>query len=90
MAALPALEKLKASVDARYKNPGWLRGLDGRRLPVRSPHSALNTLLQSAGAVIKMKDELIAAQGLQLEQQAPRSPPTIISCTARRASASMR
>lgn len=29
---------------------GYLVGLSGRRLYVRSPHSALNTLLQSAGA----------------------------------------
>ena len=29
---------------------GYLRGLSGRRLYVRSPHAALNTLLQSAGA----------------------------------------
>ena len=29
---------------------GYLKGLSGRRLYVRSPHSALNTLLQSAGA----------------------------------------
>ena len=29
---------------------GYLIGLSGRRLYVRSPHSALNTLLQSAGA----------------------------------------
>jgi len=28
----------------------YLRGLTGRRLFIRSPHSALNTLLQSAGA----------------------------------------
>ena len=31
---------------------GYLRGLTGRRLYVRSPHSALNTLLQSAGAYV--------------------------------------
>jgi hypothetical protein len=30
----------------------WLRGLDGRLLPIRSDHSALNTLLQSAGAIL--------------------------------------
>lgn len=30
----------------------WIRGLDGRRVHVRSPHAALNTLLQSAGALI--------------------------------------
>ena len=35
-----------------------LRGLDGRPLPCRSPHSALNLLLQSAGAVI-MKQALV-------------------------------
>lgn len=30
----------------------WIKGLDGRRIHVRSPHSALNSLLQSAGALI--------------------------------------
>lgn len=34
------------------KVPGWVKGLDGRILPVRSAHAALNTLLQSAGALI--------------------------------------
>lgn len=31
---------------------GWVKGLDGRRCPVRKQHAALNTLLQSAGAII--------------------------------------
>ncbi len=31
---------------------GWLPGLDGRRLIIRSQHAALNLLLQGAGAVI--------------------------------------
>jgi DNA polymerase-1 len=31
---------------------GYLIGLDGRRLHIRSSHAALNTLLQSAGALI--------------------------------------
>lgn len=30
----------------------WIKGLDGRKVHVRSPHAALNTLLQSAGALI--------------------------------------
>ncbi len=34
------------------KSRGWLRGIDGRQLFVRSQHSALNTLLQSAGALL--------------------------------------
>ena len=37
---------------------GMLRGIDGRPLPCRSPHSAVNLLLQSAGAVV-MKQALI-------------------------------
>ena len=32
-----------------------LPGLDGRKLRVRSAHSALNTLLQSAGAIVMKK-----------------------------------
>lgn len=31
---------------------GYLKGLDGRLIWVRSPHSALNSLLQGAGAVV--------------------------------------
>lgn len=37
---------------------GYLKGLDGRKLHVRSSHAALNTLLQSAGAII-MKQALV-------------------------------
>jgi DNA polymerase-1 len=37
------------------KKKGHLRGLDGRRLRVRSLHSILNTLLQSAGALTVKK-----------------------------------
>lgn len=48
----PALRKLKEAVIATIKKRGFLRGLDGRRLYSRSPHSAVNLLLQSAGAVI--------------------------------------
>jgi DNA polymerase-1 len=48
---VPAYAKLKRKV-AKFAAKGWLPGLDGRRLNVRSEHSALNTLLQSAGAII--------------------------------------
>ncbi|TFU06146.1 DNA polymerase [Polymorphobacter arshaanensis] len=47
----PALERLINYVKNAAKK-GWLKGLDGRKLPIRSPHAALNTLLQSAGALI--------------------------------------
>ena len=52
MDGMPAFKKLKAAVDHSIKTRGYLVGLDGRHLPVRSSHSALNLLLQSAGAVV--------------------------------------
>ncbi len=50
----PALRELRRNVQHKCKQ-GWVRGLDGRKLHIRSEHSALNTLLQSAGAVIMKK-----------------------------------
>jgi len=58
MRNLPALKKLIEAVRDRAKKRGYLIGLDGRKLYVRSQHSALNTLLQSAGAV-QMKTALV-------------------------------
>lgn len=55
MEALPALGKLTDGVKAAAKRRGYLKGLDGRRLCVRAEHAALNTLLQSAGAVAMKK-----------------------------------
>lgn len=48
---LPALEKLINSV-TKSAEKGYITGLTGRRLYIRSPHAALNTLLQSAGAYV--------------------------------------
>ena len=50
----PALESLRERV-TRASGRGYLRGLDGRRLRVRSEHAALNTLLQAAGAIVMKK-----------------------------------
>tara|TARA_R110002167_G_scaffold248938_1_gene455067 strand:+ start:634 stop:2346 length:1713 start_codon:yes stop_codon:yes gene_type:complete len=50
----PALAELREKVSTASKR-GYLRGLDGRRLWIRSEHAALNTLLQSAGAIIMKK-----------------------------------
>ena len=49
---LPALNKLISGVGAKAKSQGYLKGLDGRQLHVRHAHAALNTLLQSAGAIV--------------------------------------
>ena len=50
----PALADLRDRVTSAA-NRGYLIGLDGRRLWIRSPHAALNTLLQSAGAIVMKK-----------------------------------
>lgn len=49
--AVPAYERLKSKVE-RLAEKGTLPGLGGYQLKVRSSHSSLNTLLQSAGAII--------------------------------------
>ena len=56
--SLPALARLQSDVQRKTKAGGELKGLDGRILPIRSSHAALNMLLQSAGAVC-MKVALI-------------------------------
>jgi DNA polymerase I-like protein with 3'-5' exonuclease and polymerase domains len=54
----PSLKILREKVSSIAKNSGTLPGLDGRRLQVRSDHAALNTLLQSAGAIV-MKQAVV-------------------------------
>ena len=54
----------------RVSNPnyrGYLKGLDGRILPIRSAHAALNTLLQSAGALISKKATVLLYERLVSE-----------------------
>ena len=55
---VPAYRRLTDAVANALEMKGMLRGVDGRPLPCRSPHSALNLLLQSAGAVV-MKQALV-------------------------------
>ena len=50
----PSLESLRERI-TRAAGRGYLTGLDGRRLRVRSEHAALNTLLQAAGAIVMKK-----------------------------------
>ena len=61
--SLPALLKLINKV-ARHGLGGSLPGLDGRRVLIRSEHAALNTLLQSAGAIVMKQALVIATQKL--------------------------
>lgn len=75
---LPALRRLiERSRQASRK--GWLKGLDGRKVMMRQTeegvmeHKALNTLLQSAGAIVMKKsmvilDERVRALGLDVKK----------------------
>lgn len=60
----PALKKLREAVAAKVQQNGYLVGLDGRKLHVRSSHAALNTLLQSAGALIAKMATILAYEAL--------------------------
>ena len=53
----PALRKLVAQVQKKNREAGFLKGLDGRLLLGSSDHAALNTVLQSAGALV-MKEAI--------------------------------
>jgi DNA polymerase I len=53
----PALKTLRNNV-SKYASKGFVPGLDGRKIWVRSEHSAVNSLLQGAGAIV-MKQALV-------------------------------
>ena len=54
MSNLPAYAALKGRISQEAVQ-GRINGLDGRLLHIRSEHAALNTLLQSAGAIVMKK-----------------------------------
>ena len=49
--ATPSLRSLREKVE-RIASRRWVKGLDGRKIIIRYPHAALNTLLQGAGATV--------------------------------------
>ena len=51
LSSMPALKRVRDEV-TKAAIKGKIRGIDGRVLYIRSAHSALNTLLQGAGAVV--------------------------------------
>ena len=54
---LPALKKLRDR-EQQASNRGFLKGIDGRKIYVRSQHASLNTLLQGCGAIV-MKQAMV-------------------------------
>jgi len=51
---IDGLGELSDGIQKRAK-AGWFKAIDGRKITIRSPHSALNFLLQSCGAVVMKK-----------------------------------
>ena len=69
MENMPSLAALKKKVDDKSCRAGAvLQGLDGRQLRIRSPHAALNTLLQGAGAVVMKKALVIFYNKIKKEK----------------------
>lgn len=67
LANTPALQRLRNTV-SRYASKGFVPGLDGRKIWVRSEHAALNSLLQGAGAIVMKKALVIAYDRMKKEK----------------------
>ena len=63
----PSLKALRAKIE-RMAATGYLPGLDGRKLFIRSAHAALNTLLQGAGAIVMKQGLVILNQKIQQQK----------------------
>lgn len=61
----PELNLLKEKIAKIFDKNGYIKALDGRKLYSRSKHGQLNTLCQSAGAIIMKKAMVIADNDLQ-------------------------
>ena len=62
---LPSLKTLRDKVQ-KASERGFLKGLDGRKIYVRSQHAALNTLLQGGGAIVMKKAMCILQELINL------------------------
>ena len=60
----PALKRLREDVSIRAAQ-GYVSGLDGRKIWIRSEHAALNSLLQGAGAIVMKKALVILEDKLR-------------------------
>jgi DNA polymerase-1 len=74
MKGVPALAKLIEKVQ-RLASKGYVPAIDGRKIHVRSEHSALNMLLQSCGAVVAKQwivetHRLMRENGIKFKQVA--------------------
>jgi DNA polymerase I-like protein with 3'-5' exonuclease and polymerase domains len=63
----PSLKRLRDKVSV-YASKGFVPGLDGRKIWVRSEHAALNSLLQGAGAIVMKKALVIFNDKIKAHQ----------------------
>ena len=70
--ATPSLRSLREKVE-RVAQRRWVRGLDQRKIIIRHPHAALNTLLQGAGAIV-MKYALTLLEQYVINKQIKAFP----------------
>ena len=70
--ATPSLRSLREKVE-RIASRRWVRGLDQRKIIIRYPHAALNTLLQGAGATV-MKYALTLLEEYVIRKQIKAFP----------------
>lgn len=68
---IPELGLLNQKISDTIDKKGYIKGLDGRKLFCRTKHGALNTVLQSAGALIMKKALYIADTNMQKEGLVP-------------------
>jgi len=61
---IPAIPMLNEAVKQKFRNTGYLNGIDGRRLICRAEYSSLNTLIQSAGALLVKQGTIILNEEL--------------------------
>lgn len=85
--SVPKLRQLKDKVSRIVKKSGSVPALDGRRIEIRSDHSALNALFQSAGAVVAKQwnvciHENLAKAGIEVKQVAMVHDEVQIECSA--------
>ena len=52
LSSMPKLNRFREKTIIEAESTGMVRGLDGRYFHIKSSHSAVNTLLQGAGAII--------------------------------------
>jgi DNA polymerase-1 len=50
--ATPGIDKLIDAISAKAKRQKFIKGIDGRKIFIRSPHSATNFLFQGGGAIV--------------------------------------